>query len=364
MPEIVAVEARVHQPHDDSFNSQSYAGKDSFLFVRLRVRLSDGLEGEGFTGRFLAAEVKHFLNGGVANAILGRDPLNDDNLYAKLAGRLNPRHMTGVVVSALSALDIAFHDLRAKAKGVSVSDFLGGIRKDAPVHVTCGFPALTTDQLVTTCFNEIAAGAGGVKILVGGGSRSLVEDADRVRAVRGAIGDDATLVVDANCAYDLSAAMEFQKLTAELALAWFEEPVQRNDVVDLTALAQEKIHPIGAGQMEQSVARFKQLIEAGISVVQPNAVFCGGIGPAISLSKMVSAVNCLVSPAGGWDFVNLHWVCGAHSSGPVELHRAHDRMAQLLAGGPTPIRNGHIAPLPGPGLGLSPDEYGLSACAV
>lgn len=366
MAGIAAVEARVHRPPAAADDPEPYAGEDSFAFVRLRLRLSDGCEGEGYTGRFLAAEVAHFLNGSIAEALAGHDPMAEPDLVSILMRRFNPRQMTGVVISALSALDIALHDLRAKAVNVPLAVLLGGRRAAAPVHVTCGFPALDTDALAASCAKEIEGGAAGVKVLVAAKGRSVAEDADRVRAVRAAIGDRADLIVDANCGYDLVAARDFQERTADLGLAWFEEPVHGNDPCALAALAGDSIHPIGAGQMEQSEDRFRQLEAAGVSVLQPNAVFAGGIAAAITVAQKARRSGRTVSPAGGWDIVNIHWMCGAVDQGPVELHRAQNRIARLITGR-TPslqIADGCLVPPSEAGLGFLPDETVLAACAL
>ncbi|WP_422368661.1 mandelate racemase/muconate lactonizing enzyme family protein [Pelagibius sp.] len=363
---IAAIEARVHRPPAAADDPEPYAGEDSFVFVRLRLRLSDGCEGEGYTGRFLAPEVAHFLNGSIAEMLAGCDPMVDTDLVSILMRRFNPRHMTGVVISALSALDIALHDLRAKAMGIPLAALLGGRRAAAPVHVTCGFPALDTEALAASCAKAIEDGAAGVKVLVAAKDRSVAEDVDRVRAVRAAIGDRADLIVDANCGYDLLAARDFQEQTADLGLAWFEEPVHGNDPCALAALAGDNIHPIGAGQMEQSEDRFRQFEAAGVSVLQPNAVFAGGIGAAIAVAQQARRSGRTVSPAGGWDIVNIHWMCGAVDRGPVESHRAQNRITRLIAGGAPslPIADGCLVPPSGVGLGLLPDEAALAGCAL
>ena len=149
-------------------------------------------------------------------------------------------------------------------------------------------------------------------------------------------------------------------------LAWFEEPLHGNDPGDLAALAADRIHPIGAGQMEQSRERFRQLEAAGVSVLQPNAVFAGGIGAAIAVAQQARGNGRTVSPAGGWDIVNIQWMCGAVEQGPVELHRAQDRITRLVRGSASslPIADGCLAPPSGAGLGLLPDEAALAACAL
>jgi len=345
----------VHCPTGGAGDPGPYSGADSFTFVRLRLRDPDGVEGTGVTGRFLAHEVAHFLNRVVPDVVNSgsADPVAD------ISKRFNPRGMGGVVISALSALEIALMDIRAKRLGDSVAAVLGGRRGAAPVHVTCGFPELDTHALVESCGGEVAAGALGVKVLIAARGRTVAEDLARLRAVREAIGPRAELIADANCRMDADTALTFVRGAQDLNLTWLEEPVRGNDTATLARLASEGV-PLGAGQMEQSAERFALLASAGVKVLQPNAVFIGGFGAAIDAARMGGTI----SPAGGWDIINLHWVCGALASGTVELHRAQSRIARLLMPEGISMVNGQISVPDTAGLGLSPDEAGLAACRV
>jgi len=223
------VVASVHCPVGGPEDPGPYSGADSFTFVRLLLRDPDGVEGTGVTGRFLAPEVAHFLNRVVPD-VLNRgshDPVAD------IAKQFNPRQMGGVVVSGLSALDIALTDIRAKRSGQSVASVLGGQRRAAPVHVTCGFPELDTDALVESCGREVAAGALGVKVLIAAKGRTVAQDLARLSAARDAIGPRAELIADANCRMDMEAALAFVRGAGDLNLTWLEEPVRGNDTAGL-----------------------------------------------------------------------------------------------------------------------------------
>ena len=360
MTKPLSLRATVHSPEGRPGDPVAYAGDDSFTFVRVQLRSEDGQTGNGFTGRFLASEVAHFLNGALAEAVTDTGP---DQISA-LAARFNPRGMTGVVVSALSALEIALTDLEARRAGIPVARLCGGARASAPVHVTCGFAALDTDALVETCAREVAEGARGVKVLVAGKGRDLQEDAARLKAVRDAIGPGADLIADANCRMDLDTALAFARSVADLDLAWLEEPVTANDRRALAKLSAEGIVPLGAGQMEQSADRFALLAEAGVGVLQPNAVFAGGLRRALDIARTAMAAGCRVSPGGGWDVVNLHWVCGGLSEAPVELHRAQSRIVRMLCPDGLRIAGGDLHLPDAPGFGFAPDEVALTACQI
>ncbi|GGE45544.1 enolase C-terminal domain-like protein [Actibacterium pelagium] len=353
------VEATVHSPKPMKGDPSAYSGSDSFTFVRLRLRDLDGVEGNGFSGRFLAPEVAHFLNRALPEILAEgvEDPVT------VMAHRFNPRNMGGVVISALSALEIALTDLRAKRAGQSVAAHLGGARAAAPFHVTCGFPELSTEVLAEVCRKEVASGALGVKVLVAARGRSVAEDLARLQAVRQAIGEEAELIADANCRMDLEAALRFVDGARHLNLAWLEEPVIGNDIAALSRLAAEGI-PIGAGQMEQSAARFEAFSEAGVKMIQPNAVFLGGFKAAIDAAQDAVDRRISISMAGGWEIVNLHWICGAFTTGAVELHRAQVRIVRLLMADPPMLSAGKIAVPNRPGLGLEPNERLLRECRI
>lgn len=350
---IARVHASVHRPRAPGA-AGGYAGRDSGVFVWCRVAGEDGLTGDGFTGRFLAAEVAHFLNGALGAAAAGLDAAE---AIPALAARVNPRGMTGVVVSALSALDVALHDLRGKAEGRPVAALLGTPRDRVPVHVTCGLPHLDTDALAAACRAAIADGAAGVKVIVGASGRSWREDARRVRAVRAAIGAAAELVADANCAFDLETARAFAAAVADCRLAWLEEPVAGNDPASLAALAAEG-HPVGAGQMEQSRFRFDALLDADVSVIQPNPVFCGGFAEAAAVAVRAEARGRRVAPAGGWEPVALHLVA-SRPAGALERHAGQAAIVEAITGAPPPPVAGPLPVPAAPGLGIAVDAASL-----
>ncbi|WP_420405452.1 mandelate racemase/muconate lactonizing enzyme family protein [Nisaea sp.] len=363
---ITRVATSIHRPVSAGEEGRSavYAGTDGPVFVRCRVETDEGLTGNGFTGRFLAAEVAHFLNGALGTAALGMDPLDPD-LVNGLEAKFNPRAMTGVVVSAFSAFEIALTDIRARVAGKSIAGLLGGKRDSVPVHVTCGLPHLDMDALQATCRDAVAEGAAGVKVIIADRSRCWEEDAERIVAVREAIGDDADLIADANCKLPYEKAVRFAKRAHAAHLAWLEEPLPANDPPALARLSEETGVPLGAGQMEQSPYRFRQLIDQGrIAVIQPNAVFAGGFSRALEVMRMAEDHDRLICPAGGWDFVNLHLMAGATARGAMEYHAGHAAIVRCITGRTQQPENGCLAVPNAAGLGIGIDENALETARL
>ncbi len=329
----------------------AYAGRESLTFLRCRVVTDQGVSGVGVTGRFLADQVAQLLNGGFAAVAKGMDPLDIEAVTAKLAKQFNPRQATGVFVSAMSALDLALWDIKGKALGLPVARLIGGARDAVPAYATAGMPAFSETELVEACTTALDAGFQGVKILVGSG-RSLAEDAQRIRAVRKAIGD-APLMLDANCAFTVAEAKRLAALVADCDIAFFEEPVRGNDIAALAELRRATSIPLASGQMIQSVTWFRDALNAGaLDIVQPNAVFCGGISAMLRIVSLAEAHGTPVTGAGGFEAANLPVMAGHAHGGMLEVHGAHAALRARFATEPE-FKDGRLRVPATPGLGFS-----------
>ncbi|MBX3662768.1 MAG: mandelate racemase/muconate lactonizing enzyme family protein [Burkholderiales bacterium] len=313
--------------------ADAYAGRESLTFLRCRVRTDEGLVGEGLTGRFLADQVAQLLNGGIAAAAKGEEALDIEAVTLKLAKQFNPRQATGVFVSAMSALDLALWDIRGKALGQPVAKLIGGARNAVPAYATAGMPAFSESELVDACRSALDAGFHGAKILVGTG-RSLAEDAQRIRAVRKAIGN-APLMLDANCAFTVAEAKRLAAMVADCDIAFFEEPVRGNDIAALAELRRSTPVPLASGQMIQSPSWFRDVLAAGaLDVLQPNAAFCGGISAMLRILALAEMHGVPVAGAGGFEAANLPAMAGHAHGGMLEVHGAHGALRERFASEP------------------------------
>jgi L-rhamnonate dehydratase len=332
--------------------SDAYAGQESLTFVRCRVTTDDGLTGTGVTGRFLADQVAHLLNGGINAAATGMNPLDIEALIAQLARKFNPRQSSGVFVSAMSALDLALWDIRGKALNQPAARLIGGARNAVPAYATAGLPAFSETELIAACEAALAAGFHGAKILVGAG-RSLDEDARRIRAVRRAIGA-APLMLDANCAYTVAEAKRLASLVSDCDISFFEEPLRGNDIAALAELRRATSIPLASGQMIQSVTWFRDALAAGaLDIVQPNAAFCGGLTAMLRILALAEAHGVPVTGAGGFEAANLSAMAGHAHGGMLEVHGAHAALRARFATEPE-FRDGllHVPAMPGLGFSL------------
>lgn len=352
MTRIVRIEAAVERLATVGA-AKGYAGLDAPAFVRCQVVAEDGLVGTGVTGRFLAGEVAQFLAGPVQEALIGTDPREIEAARRSLVAWFHPRGGTGVFVAALSALDMALWDLRARMLGEPLWRLLGGARRAVACYATVGLPGFGTEDLAETCRQSIAAGFRGVKMLVAAGGRSVDEDAARVRAVRDAIGPAAWLMLDANCGMSIADAKRLALLVEDCDIAWFEEPVFDNDVEALRELRRSVRMPIAAGQMMQSMTWFREVLTRGaLDWLQCNAAYCGGITGMLRVLALAEAHGVPVSHAGGWDIANAAVMAGHGHGGLLEMHGAQLALRARLAEDMVPEAG--IMPLPErPGIGFA-----------
>jgi L-alanine-DL-glutamate epimerase-like enolase superfamily enzyme len=353
MPRIAKVEAKVEHLAPIGAATKGYAGLDAPAFVLCRLVAEDGLAGTGVTGRFLAAEVAQFLSGSVHQALAGKDADAIEAIRRDLVARFHPRGGTGVFVAALSALDMALWDLRARALGKPLAVLLGGARDAVPCYATVGLPGYSTEQLAATCKASVDAGFRGVKMLVAAGGRHVEEDAARVRAVRAAIGPAALLMLDANCGMSVAEAKRLALLVEDCDIAWFEEPVFDNDIEALCTLRRAVRMPIAAGQMMGSVAWFRDALAKGaLDWLQCNAAYCGGVTGMLRILAMAEAHGVPVSHAGGWDIANAAIMAGHAHGGLLEMHGAQLALRARLVEDLVP-EGGEMRLPDRPGIGFS-----------
>jgi L-alanine-DL-glutamate epimerase-like enolase superfamily enzyme len=286
-------------------------------------------------------------------ALMGEDARGIEAIRRHLITGFHPRGGTGAFVAALSALDMALWDLRARTLGEPLWRLLGGARDSVGCYATVGLPGYETAQLTEVCRASVEAGFRGVKMLVAADGRGVEEDAQRVHAVRAAIGPRPWLMLDANCGMSVAEAKRLALLVEECDIAWFEEPVFDNDVDALLNLRRAVRMPIAAGQMMGSLAWFRDVLNRGaLDWLQFNAAYCGGISGMLRVLALAEAHGVPVSHAGGWDIANAAVMAGHAHGGLLEMHGAQLALRARLAEDMVPKR-GIMAMPDRPGIGFS-----------
>ena len=262
----------------------------------LKIETDEGITGwgEGYVGAR-----GDFVKQLFGDLLIGADPLNRNALWQGMFDRVyNGNNAGGFGGSAISAVDIALWDIAGKAAGQSVSDLLGGrIRDKVAVYATGlyytegEFPTRLLDE--ATMYVEL--GFKGMKTKIGG--LPIAEDVRRVAAIRGAIGDDIRLMVDANQAYPASTAIRIGNELAAYDITWFEEPVNAKDVDAYLQVQAAVPMPVAGGENLRTRYEFKDFFaRRAYDIAQPDVVNAGGITEMRNIAMTANSYGILVNP--------------------------------------------------------------------
>jgi len=339
--------------------------------VVVEIVTAEGIVGHGYTAITDEEVVTAAIREVVTPALTGMNALDREKISERLYWLLSPRGQTGYASHVVSAVDLALWDILGKATGQPCWRLLGGARNEVPLYVTFGFGSLDRDQLRDAATHLKGDGVTRFKMVVGHQAlarrshnrdlrAAVLEDVERVRTVREAIGPECELYVDANCSLDPTWARYLADRLGEFDLTFFEEPVRDNDIVQMRELRERTGMPVAAGQNEGQLFRFRDLLVGGaVDVIQPNVVICGGFTAGQKIAGMAQAHNVEIANGGAFPFHNMHLHAGLAHGGLVEWHLISVEMCKALYSD-LPERNGSMLTLPEtPGLGFAADRDAL-----
>jgi L-alanine-DL-glutamate epimerase-like enolase superfamily enzyme len=327
--------------------------------VSCEVETDDGHVGYGLTGgAYLPHAIAMAIEKEFFPVVKVMDPRDTEALHEKVWWKINQRSMTGVVSSALSAIDIACWDIHGKATGRTVAQLLGGARDWAHTYCTFGFNEyVDRDQLVEAAELQYKNGHRRLKMVVGVHKGGWQEDARRVRAVREAVGPDVELMMDANYKFNPIDARQLCRAIEDCNLTWFEEPVYQNDTRAMADLRTHTRIPIAAGQNEGHRWRLRELVlHQAVDILQPNVCYCGGFTEAQKAGHLAQAFNLPIANGGGWPLHNMHTMAGLMNGWRVEFHLDMQALGEMIFINPPKPENNIVKLSPKPGLGLEPNR--------
>jgi L-alanine-DL-glutamate epimerase-like enolase superfamily enzyme len=306
--------------------------------------------GVGYT--YAAPEAADLINTTLAEVVVGKDAFGIPRAWEAMVRRVRNIGWRGLCATAISAVDVALWDLKARLFARPLVQLLGATRSAAPIYGSGGFTSYSNERLAEQLAGWIKQdGCQWVKMKVGSEPR---QDVQRVRAARAAVGG-AGLFVDANGAYDRKQALRFAEAFADLAVAWFEEPVSSDDLEGLRLL-RDRAPPameIAAGEYGYEPFYFQRMLQAGaVDVLQADATRCGGITGFLRAAAVADAhmvpLSAHTAPA-----LHLHVCCAVPRLRHVEWFHDHVRIERMLFEGAPVPRDGLIRPdLSRPGHGL------------
>ncbi|HXI18892.1 MAG TPA: mandelate racemase/muconate lactonizing enzyme family protein [Chloroflexota bacterium] len=324
---------------------------ESKSFSRVEVHTDQGVTGMSFGGH------RSHVTGRFKQLLVGQDPLNAEACWDRLYAHNRKPVAKGEYISAIGVLDIALWDLRGKALNQPCWKLLGGHSQRIPVYAAGGYyeEGKGIKELVAELTGFLTHGYHAVKMKVGWPGAGLKHDAERVRAVREAIGPEVDLMLDVNNAWDAATAIRFGGMVAQYQPYWLEEPTPADDYRGQRQICQA-LRPLGiptaSGENEFTRWGFRDLIEAeAVDIVQADPRTCGGFTEWLKIAALASAYHLPMAPHGG-PHVGAQCV-GAVSNGLIVESYVHSIQAHLNEFvQPPDINEGHVTLPDRPGLGL------------
>ncbi len=340
--------------------------------VIVKITTQGGITGwgEAHHGRCPGA-VANLVNSTLKACVVGQDAHDVTGIWKRMYDRQLGSHGMGAgACLAISGIDMALWDIRAKALGVPLYKLLGGSCKNVPAYaggVSLGYQE--PESLVDEARAHVELGYRALKLRIGDSVRN---DVRRVAAVRKAFGDDVAILTDANTAYDLNDARAAMPALEAHSVGWLEEPFAAHDHRSYREARSYARLPLAAGENHYTRFEFERIIEDGaITILQPDLSKTGGITEALRVAALASTWNLPIHPHTSMTALNMaasvHFLAAIENAGYFEADVSRNNLFrdELVDKPPFVVDGeGNTRPLETPGIGLEVDEKFLAAHPV
>ena len=345
----------------------------NWIFVRIETD-QPGLTGLGeatleFQTRAVVGAVED-----LAGLIEGEDPRNIEHIWQILFR--HPFFKGGIVtMSALSGLDQALHDIKARALGIPLWQLLGGLTRQRLRmydHLGGGDAAAVYDSARAEAFAEKAArsredGFTAVKILAVGRTRPLdgisaLRTAEELMAAaREGAGDEMDIMVDLHGRTSAAMAIQYAEVLKPYRPWFLEEPCQPEDVEGIARVARSTTIPVASGERLCHRREFLPLLQAGaIAIAQPDVCHAGGLTEVRRIAALCDTFGVSMAPHNPLGpvatMVNIHLGFATPNFLIQEVMRSDVPWRDEVVRGVAHIENGHVLPPEAPGIGIEIDE--------
>ena len=356
-PTVTSVSSRSYTVPTDQPEADGTLTWDSTTVVLAEV-VAGGTAGIGWT--YSSDAGRAIIDHELRRAVCGRSALAVPAAHEAMVRSCRNLGRPGVVSSAISAVDIALWDCKAKLLHTSLADLFGRASEGVDLYGSGGFT--TYDDVVARAQLERWTQGWAiprVKIKIGEAwGRCAQRDLDRVEFARNVVGDEVELFVDANGAYARKQAVRVgQRLVEAAGVTWFEEPVSSDDLQGLREVKEQLPLDVAAGEYGYDEVYFARMLEAAaVDCLQLDVTRCGGFtswlrGAALAAARGIE-VSAHCAP-------NLHAHVG--TAVPhlrhVEYFHDHQRLDEMLFDGLLDPTGGSLTPRHGdPGHGMALKE--------
>ncbi len=316
---------------------------------------SGTMQGSGWT--YGPAACATVIRDTLAGVVTGRDAMDVRGCSASMIEAIRNAGRPGAVGYAISAVDVALWDLKARLLDLPLHHLLGAVRSEVPVYGSGGFTSYDEQQLTRQLTHwAVEQQIPRVKIKIGQSWGTEPDrDLDRMRQARSVIGEAAELFVDANGGYSRKQAIRVMNAAQPYDVTWFEEPVSSDDLDGLREIRDLVTPDVTAGEYGYDLYYFQRMCSArAVDCLQADVSRCGGITEWLRVAAVAASHGLQVS---GHCAPHLHAHVAAAIPNLRHLEWFHDhvRIESMFFDGTLDPTGGTIAPssdAPGHGLTL------------
>lgn len=291
-----------------------------FELIAVRVVDSDGAQGCGYTYTVGAGGggIHDMIQRDLAPALAGQPAGNTEALWQRMWWTLHYGGRGGQSASAISAIDIALWDLKAKRAGLPLYQLLGGFDARVPCYAGGIDLWLSLDELLQQTRANLDRGFRAIKMKVG--RPNLSEDIARVEAMRAHLGPDFPLMADANMQWTVDGAIRAARALQPCQLAWLEEPTIPDDIHGHARILRDGGIPIATGENFHTLHEFAHFMRAAaVSYPEPDVTNCGGVTVFMKVAHLAESFNLPLTSHGAHD-ITVHLLAAAPNRSYLEAH--------------------------------------------
>ncbi len=322
---------------------------DNTIMILVDVE-SNGFHGIGYTYGHPAIASLIFEK--LRDRVLGNDCLRVEYITDSMIKSIRNEGSCGIAYMAVSAVDIALWDLKARLLDLPLASLLGMLNERLLVYGSGGFTSYDPGQLREQFANWADRGIKYMKMKIG---RNPGEDPARIKTAKSSIGPGCGLFADANGAYTVKQALQMAEELKACDVTWFEEPVSSDNLNGLK-LIRNNIPAgmnVSAGEYGYNLPYFSRMIDEGaVDILQADITRCGGVTGFLKIGHLCEAHQVPFSshcaPA-----LHIHAALSLPSFYIAEYFHDHERIEHLFFDGFSEPVNGYLSPdLSSAGLGL------------
>jgi len=336
----------------------------AFYSALVRVETDDGVVGHGeCLARYQPRAWSDLVNEVLAPLVVGADPFDVEHTWERLYRSLGSfsGHSRGILLEAMSGIDIALWDVMGKALGQPVARLLGGTTREVAAYAS-SVTVDATAAMAAQAAGFVERGFTSLKVKIG---RDVATERAVLGAIRDAVGDEVEVYVDANGAYDYPQALRVAEVLEDHGVAWFEEPVRTEYRGSYAKLRAATRLALAAGEGEFTRWGMHELLRTeAIDIIQPDVCRSGGITETRKLWALATLYHARYAPHVGGSgalcaAASVHLAAAAPNfltyECSVPANPLRDELAFEPVGHAASVRAGRVPVPDRPGLGIEID---------